>query len=313
MSNFSPIGGEFKKHTSAEELEVLFGELSDLRQAMQNFDWQATPNVSYHFFLSGHGKKQDFEGLGEAIEQADVFIPEVPGWHYKSLVKLRNIANGKEKRLLKQPIHQSFSAQQTARVFGEVETIPRLIASTGKRIEIIDLPERQFQEPYSQVARSLFFALEQFDSVEELVDHFVYAKALEAKLQLTRELHMMKSLQKLFGRQEQPLEVLIALGAQHTYITRQLKRHGEKVKRTFYPSSFTYSYRDELTRSLIYGKPFSSDTVQRAIAEAGVALDDEMHDETQTSIENAEDIRRSIGAYSPQEIGAFLFRSLKAS
>jgi len=304
MSELAVTSDSFEKHISPDELETLFSELQKLRSAVHGFNWNGTPNIDYHFFLSGHSKEQDFVGLAEAVADADVVIPEVPGWSNRSLVAMRNIANGKKRALRPNPVDRTLTPEQVKQIHGDAETIQNILFNTHKRIEFIDLPKEQAAELHRQMFRALTFRFEEFDNLDEMVDHFVYAKSLEARFQLTRELHMMQSLDKLFSKQTESLKVLIALGADHTFITHQLINRGEKVKRTFYPKPLIYPYRDELTRRLIFGKSFDSNLVMKAIAEGALAFKNASR-ETNT-VETGLNIRAAMDQYSMDQIAGFL-------
>ena len=313
MSEFVLNDIDFVKHTSPEELAELFAELSELRGAIRDFDWRGTPNVNYHFFLTAHSREEDFEGLSEAIADADVVIPEVPGWSHKTLVAMRNIAKGKKRHLRPNPSVEGMTDEQARHVFGDAKAIQGLLFDTHKRIEFIDLPREQAAPLYKQVFRATTFTFGQFESVDEMVDHYVYAKSMEAKFQLTREINMMGRLDKLFAEQKEPLNVLISLGADHTFITHQLMDRGEKVKRTFYPKPLIYPYRDEMTRRLIFGVSFDSTLAMKAISEGGLAFHYSSENEAHTanSIDAAKAMRESLDQYEPAELVHFLGRAIQ--
>ncbi len=312
MPEFTITSDGFEKYTSQQELEALLAKLDSLRTGIEIYDWQGTPNIEYHFYFSGHSQEADFVGLQDAIRDADVVIPEIPGWTHNSLVDLRKVAKGKSYARKSQRAAGVLSVEDTKRIFGDRESLESALFDTRKRVEAIDLPYDKAAELHAKMSRALMFRFDEFDNLDDMIAHFAYGKALEAKFQLSREAHMMESLERLFSQETNPLKALIMLGADHTFIARQLQRKGELVRRTFYPKPLVYTYRDELSRRLIYGKEFDKDLVLKAMVEGSLVLaGGNIFEGAANTVEAGWAGRLAIDQYSKEQLKDFVSSKLK--
>lgn len=226
------------------------------------------PKINIHIFYSPHGTEKDIEGFEEKFREADVFIPERPGWTVETLRILRELSEG---RLRPEDLANEGK-------FGEVEAeLDRIIFNSHKPITIVDLPDGH---PLDVEGDNLKFPNLQFGpgSLE-----FNLTKTREyfqkyTELQKKREEFMQNQIEikvkelidenpSLSGKKE--IHVAMILGSGHTSLLDSLKSKGLEISNEFNKSStaFMPAFHFELGKKYLSGEPVSDEFVAKTVFE----------------------------------------------
>ena len=297
----------FEKRTSPGELRALMSELDILRNQYVGTSWTATPNIKYTFFYSAHANRADFIDLEKFVQEADIVIPEVFGWEHNELVRLRQVAKGKSRALRQRP---KMTDQQgrlvdeatVSYLYGDHETTDQILFNCRKQIFLVDVPMGHPDvELFHESQKASIFDISNFEDSDELLDHFTYAKAFEAKWHLLRERYMLEKLGEVISKIEakEPKKVLIVLGALHTQLSTVLQDNGEDVRRHFTHSPLIFPLREEITRRFMFGKDVSRDLVAQAILEGVYAL--EINKEATNTDEATRIARQEFGSFTVEQ------------
>lgn len=203
---------------------------------------ETEPKITVNFFFSTHNTPEDFNRLPEALKHADVFMPEALAWTKEDVELVNKISAGE--KVAGQGTWHSF-------VYGlKIPIVP------------IDLPNRH---PWTEdLLRN--FNLKDESTLDFLVGNF--EKAVESKkkqlklLAATQKLreafiaenlkHKLKPLTEKFPglKNKKNINVLVALGATHTSVHKQLKSELQLPLKILGRSPIVFDSEAEIERRL---------------------------------------------------------------
>ncbi|MDA1038513.1 MAG: hypothetical protein O2877_02375 [bacterium] len=219
------------------------------------------PIPEVKFFFSAHGQAEDYEGIQEALQDADIFVVEAHGWSVDDLKHLQEISDG-----TKVPRH--IDKKREPRDIIEYEE--NLLYKSGKRIEIVDIPEGHELDKeddrtadISEIAR---FFIAQGD-LESALAALESAARMNAEYIRRKDEYIKDKLHSLLATlsTENPdAKVLVQMGSTHTGISHDLRNEGAASR---VRNNVRFDYKDELVRSYRFGKSPETSLLIKALVE----------------------------------------------
>lgn len=213
------------------------------------------------FFFSAHGSPEDYSGIKKAFDGADVIVLESHGWNQGELDLLRDIANGSK-------IPKHLQEGRTAVDVSEYEE--ELLYKSGKRVEIIDVPEGNEladeddgTEQFSEIAQRFIAQGNLSEALNSLQDAAkINAEYIRRKDQFIEE--QLKRLLEHVGKESKDSKVLVQMGSTHTGISHDLLK--DKSARRV-DNEVLFDFTDELVRAYRFGYRPQEDLVIKALIE----------------------------------------------
>ncbi|MDA0207964.1 MAG: hypothetical protein O3B64_00955 [bacterium] len=224
-------------------------------------DVEKPPAPELRFFFSAHGQIQDYEGIQEALQDADVFVVEAHGWNEDDLRYLQEISDG-----TKVPRH----IEEKREPQDVIEYEEDLLYKTGKRIEIVDVPEGHELDKeddgtagISEAART-FIARGDLESALAALDTAVKMNAEYIRKKDEYIEGQLDALLKKLSIEDPNAKVLVQIGSTHTGISHDLRREGiaSRVR-----NSVKFDFKDELVRSYRFKKSPERDLLIKVLIE----------------------------------------------
>lgn len=266
------------------------------------------PKLEFKFYYTPHAFEGDFEKLAEIFPEADIYVPEVPGWDLDTAQLYNDIAQG--------VLEPREVAGDRPVLLKELE----IIYGSKKPIFFVDilgdlyskLNEKREEFEKEVLDAKSFFLSGRFDEAISLAREC--AKGL-ANIQIEREDFIRRAIVKAVPKMVKqhpdidiqdklksgrPLKVLLSLGAVHTRIYHKLKQVGVNVEREFSESPLIFPHWHELERSYIFDKEPSDELVARGLLE--VILSRYIDEFSKSSQESSAILRKLVSQLSVSKI-----------
>lgn len=247
-------------------------DLDSILEAEVNRGKYEMPPVHVAIRYSHHGSAKDAEGLKEAIEKCDIFMPELAGWTVDTLKTYTDVSNGvlSPEEACKRDgkyDHQSFIYAQYQALFG-----------SKKKIGFIDIPmDRRFTGDVLNLISDSEKIPDKISNLDEVIKITHAAIEKDTANQKKREKFMLDyfpyELDQIVRaypelRKQKELYVLLQLGAGHTGVYHELKQDKDfdvKMSLKNNPQIFRYTY--EGSRRSEFGLPIDDELVTRILIE----------------------------------------------
>lgn len=237
---------------------------------------EGSPDIKFNFFFAPHKTAEDRKNLIGAFTEADVYIPEVPGWTPRHLVDYQAIADGRitpDEHISSLRRAEKSSDVSNSTLKAELDLLYR----SNKNVMFIDITSRSpiIKElrgaATTEIETSGDFP-QALAQTRRMIDRFT-------KANLARENQMLANLKQGFDdlfKQEPELKakdeikVLFSLGSAHASLSQRLMQKGFDTKRTYsdLPVSFTYSSMATMRRML--NKDLDDEFTARTYLEVGL-------------------------------------------
>ncbi len=224
------------------------------------------PKISYHFFYSPHGTREDVKEIKSLFEETDIYAPENYVWGEQEKKYLEDLSQGTIK---------PSACQNPA-----LNYLDGLIYNSKKPIIIVDISKeateirKLFRSSRKIFEKSLgFFAEGKFDEAIEKIRLYVRG---EAEANITREEKIKENIKNEIKKfldnnpnykNRKELKILISLGSLHTHLYKDLKAGNINLSHSFNQYPQIYSSADETIRRIIFDKEYNDELLAKIFVE----------------------------------------------
>ncbi len=277
------------------------------------------PKIELLFYFAPHSNNADMEDIGPHLAEADVIFYENIGRNQKFQEILEAIASPNpsmtlddilDKTLINgEPIRGTHNEPLVRGLYKSGKTVGTLdIGKTDEEMqmghEIFVLKDMEFPKNMTY-PQALYF-------LKDLMTEFTNRQVMREQIMTDR---FEEELTEIFDRHPELLErkdikVVISMGSVHTTLRHSFTEKGIESKKEFSSGkSHTYSYTDEVARSIVYNKEPSDDLLSRACAENVIAdaINDSVHYKEINDIARTDYIRRYVSKLDEEEM-EFIYR-----
>lgn len=232
---------------------------------------QLEPKISVHILYGPHATESDVKPIENRFKTADIYIPEAEGWTMDQLQVFRMVSEGKitpthlfQNQGLRRIDHQHFYAQL------------EMVKNSHKPITFIDVPQGH------RSAEAFFRWVNEPLRVQgSFGDQLLRVKAWlkdKAEIEKEREAYMKSMLPVKIKevlseypelKKKDNLNVLVALGSQHTRLYSELKQEGYDVDKEEIPS---YGYFDEGLKAYMFDREIDDELAAKIFFEQEFAI-----------------------------------------
>jgi len=213
---------------------------------------QLWPKISIHILYAPHATERDVEPIREKFIVADIYIPEAEGWTNDQLQAFRMVSEGEITPA------QLFQSQGLRRVDAQhFYASLEMVRNSHKPIIFIDVPrEHKNVEAFFKWEKESIRVHGSFDDQLQRVKDWVKEKA---EMEKEREDYMRSMLpikiKEILNeypdiKRRDSLNILVALGSQHTRLYSKLKQEGYDVNKEEIPS---YGFFDKGMKAYMFG------------------------------------------------------------
>ncbi len=211
------------------------------------------PKISYHILYGAHRTAEDFKKLKEALEKADVYVPEMVGWNLGGALIFNSLSMG---AITPEQMAEIYQIKQDSPYFKICETIynskkPILFADISRNHEL--LQERRLNIGSFNLALSLFrrgefpLALKVIRGSSEKLSNYFEGREKIIKQTLKNSVRQLSEEHPQL-KDKKDIKVLLTLGIGHTQVYHSLKKKEESVSREFTETPFIFNFLGEIDR-----------------------------------------------------------------
>jgi len=224
--------------------------------------------VSLEIFYTAHVTSEDFAGLREKAEEADIVVIEDLGWEKSVLKKFQEVSDGKKKP--QDFFHYFGFTPGNYRPFDALLGILDAIYNTKKQIVIVDVPSgHKLEKEYDNIPD----LVKELDgkTKEEKIEGFRNYLVENANFQIKRENLIINNLKKLIENEiknsDKEEKILMILGSFHSRVYIEMKKSYDDVARDYPASPYIFDFVQESKRRAIFEKDISDSLIARAIVQ----------------------------------------------
>ncbi len=234
-------------------------EGSNIEKSVEKETKEKKPKISYHIFYGFHTTSKDLEKLGQAVEKADIYIPELVKWRAEDINDYNQLSQGE---ITPNELATKNYISQKSNFFKEFQ----IIYNSKKPILFVDLPEGH--ELFSERRKACMFhdqAMYLFangkfqPAIEKMRKHikgysdYLIKRDEVIRANLERKVdELIKSHPKLKKKKE--IKALLALGVGHTPFYHRLQKEKLPVSREFSNQPMVFHALGEAERRLRFFK-----------------------------------------------------------
>jgi len=243
-----------------------------LTRAAEDSRQKEEPKVTFEVSLSRHAHGKDMEAahLAEKMKNADVYLFEMVGCDDELVADLNAVST-----------HTMTPGQFFAKNAAASDDLLRaqvdaIYAAPGVLVSTVDLKNdsRLFKKADALINAPAKTPFNLGVAFKETLTQFLATAQAMAELQNMREIEMearVESLLKAIRSKDMPqlkdqseVRVLMQIGSAHTGVYHELKRLEKSTIQSFPSMPYVFAYKDELLRSLLFGKNASEELVAHA-------------------------------------------------
>ena len=279
-------------------MEVRIENISMEKQEQKIEKLEKEPKISYHIFYGFHTTPKDLENLGQAVEKADIYIPELVNWRAEDLEGYNQLSQGE---ITPEELAAEDGLSQKSNFFKEFQ----IIYNSKKPILFVDLPEghelffeRREACMFHDQARYLFANGKFQPAIEKMREHIKgYGDYLIKRDEVIRA-NLEKKVKELIKghpelKKKKEVKTLLALGVGHTPFYHRLKKEKLPVSREFSHQPMVFHACGEAERKLKFSKEIDKEVLARVFIEG--LLDDVLQREIEDTNKRMM-VKRSISS-----------------
>ena len=217
------------------------------------------PQISYHIFYAPHFTAKDFENLKNTFDKADIYVPELVGWDFRTKDQLNRLSQGEFTP--EELAAKGFISNKSAR-FRQYQ----IIYNSKKPILFVDMPLQHKLIPISdrndelgKESLGLFTKGDFKSSFKKIYQYTIAETDYEKKREELIKKNLEEEVKKFIKtdsklKDKSDINVLLSLGAVHTGIYHKLKKEEARVSREFSRQPFIFDSTAQSIREMMLSR-----------------------------------------------------------
>ena len=223
-----------------------------------NHEEEKQPKISVEFFFAPHGSAKDFELLPQLFKDADVYVPERPGWSADIVKDENRLSQGlrspryqKKPKMAWQLQEQMQWASDKLILLADVPADSELGKEMQEFGQLYIEPMNLFESgDYGKAIASLKNRLRTFITQENKRDKIIAD-------QLTTKINNLLQEHPEF-KEKTNIKILVSLGSTHTPVFHKLKKEGMPISMKLGRPTLIFDTQSELLRRVQHGEKFEN-------------------------------------------------------